>query len=262
MIEITDINDDRISYYKSLRFTPKLHSDNNAFIAEGEKVVLKLLNSDIDVLSVFGTSDKINKYKTLIDIKKVAEENRFIADMQIMKQIVGYKVHSGFMAIGRIKADVSPENPESPCLILNGIVNSENVGAIIRNAAAFGFRTIIVDESTASPWLRRAVRVSMGAVFGMNIYHSESIKNTIINLRNQNFEIIAAEITNKSVSINSVNLNNNQFCIVFGSEGHGINQDILGLCHKIVHIPISGTVDSLNVASSSAVILSRISRIG
>ena len=84
-----------------------------------------------------------------------------------MNKIVGFKLHSGVMAIGKQPVDVNLSELESPVVVMNGIINSENVGSIIRNCAAFGFESIITDKQTSSPYLRRAVRVSMGAVLNI-----------------------------------------------------------------------------------------------
>ena len=261
MIEINDIDDDRISHYRSLRFTPKLHSDTNSFIAEGEKIVLKLLQSDIQILSIFALEEILTQHQALIEKRKIPSGNVMYANKDLMLKIVGFNVHSGIMAMGRQTPDTALTQLKPPVIIMNGIVNTENVGSIVRNAAAFGFSSVIADESSASPWLRRSVRVSMGNIFNMQVHHSDLISNTIEELRSIGFLIIAAEITGKSQSLYDLNIRDEKYCIIFGSEGQGISKEILDLSDSVIHIPIAADVPSLNVASSSAVILSRLSKI-
>lgn len=261
MIEITQIDDKRIAFYKSLRYTPKIHSENNVFIAEEEKVVVTLLESDIQVISIFGTKEYLDNHNDLISSKNIPETEIYFADIGLMKQIVGYSLHSGFLAIGRQPADVPVKNLTTPIIILNSLANAENVGSIVRNAAAFGYKSIVADETSVSPYLRRAVRVSMGNIFGMDVHHCDSIIETLSQLKDLRIEIIGVEITDESIPISNYKPIDKNYCLIFGSEGKGISSEVLELCSKVIHIPIAKEVPSLNVASSSAVILNRYSNL-
>ena len=254
MIEIANINDSRIELYKSLRFTPKSHTDANVFVAEAEKVVLKMLESSIEPVSVFAVPEFYEKYSDLIKSKNFPEENLFSSNKELMNEIVGFRIHSGIMAIGKIPPDTSIIELDSRIIILNGIIDAENVGAIVRNCAAFGYNSIIADERSASPYLRRAVRVSMGNVFEIKVHHSRDIIATIDDLKRNGSQIVAAEICDVSIALEKANFSS-KFCLIFGSEGNGIQTDILNICDNIVHIPISNSVSSINVAASSAVFL-------
>ncbi len=257
MIKITDIEDSRIANYKSLRFTPQTHTNKKLFITEGEKVTLQLLKSDYEIESIFALHDFYQNYNEFIKKKSIPEEKQYYADISIMNQIVGYKLHSGIMAIAKQPEPTSLNNLTSPIVVLNGIINSENVGSIIRNCAAFGIDSVIVDKETSSPFLRRAVRVSMGAVLNLNIHFSENLSKDLHKLKDLSYKIISAEITGKSVPISQV-IFPKKYVIILGSEGKGINDKILDLSDFIIHIPITGCLNSINVASSSAVILSKI----
>jgi tRNA G18 (ribose-2'-O)-methylase SpoU len=258
MIKITDINDERISLYKSLRFTPKEHSDQNVFVAEGEKVVQKLLQSNIEIVSIFALPEFYSSLSELIINQKLSDTILYTADSELMNQIVGYKLHSGIMAIAKQPAMTLPEKMSSPIIILNNIINSENVGAIVRNAAAFNINSIIFDNQTSSPYLRRAVRVSMGTIFNMKYYQSHNIAETIIDLKNSGYTIISVEITNNSIPINDY-IFENKIALIFGSESSGIEKSVLDLSDDIIYIPINPDVPSINVAACSAVIFNEIS---
>ncbi len=257
MIEISNINDSRIELYKSLRFTPKSHTDANVFVAETEKVVLKMLESSIEPVSVFAVPEFYEKYSDLIKSKDFPEGNLFMANKELMNEIVGFRIHSGIMAIGKIPHDTPILELDSKIVILNGIIDAENVGAIVRNCAAFGFNSLITDEKSSSPYLRRAVRVSMGNVFEIKVHHSKDIIATINDLKRNGSQILAAEICDGSIALEEANFSD-KFCLIFGSEGNGIQTDILNICDNIVHIPISNIVPSINVAASSAVFLHHI----
>jgi len=259
MVKINDINDFRIRHYKSLRFTPPSHTNDSVFITESEKVTLKLLTCKIEVVSLFITYDYIEKYKNLIDKKNIPENMIFVAEKNLMEQIVGFKIHNGIMAMGKIPLNCSLDDMKSPIIILNGIIDSENVGSIVRNCAAFGIKSLIVDETSSSPYLRRAVRVSMGNVLDINVYHSDSLIKTLLLLGNKGFSIYAAEITANSKNLDSCKFKE-PFALIFGNESAGVATEILQQCDAIIHIPVKESVSSLNVASSSAVFLYEISK--
>lgn len=260
MIRINSIDDDRIAFYKSLRYTPKLHTDNRAFVAEGSKIVKLLLESNIQVLSAFGTESEYELLLELISEKNIPHDQQFVADISLMRQIVGYHIHSGIMAIGKMPEEKQIEELAPPFVMLNSIVNAENVGSIIRNAAAFGFKSLIYDNATVPPFLRRSVRVSMGNIFLMDTYKTDSLGDTIEYLKESGYVIYGAEITDGSIPVYTEVPENNRYAIVFGNEGHGVEKSILSKCDKVLHIPISPSVQSLNVAASSAIVFYELMR--
>ncbi|MDQ1265360.1 MAG: hypothetical protein QG635_510 [Bacteroidota bacterium] len=231
------------------------HAGKGIFVADGEKVTLRLLDSALEVVSFFALEEYYEKYSDFIESKAIPENVRFTADKEIFEQIVGFRVHTGIMAIGRIPRQ-SPVNEFSKKIIaLNGIIDSENVGAIVRNAAAFGFDSLIFDKATSSPYLRRAVRVSMGTIYSLKYHICDNLKEALELLRNGgSYSIYAAETSAGAISITECILND-KFCLVFGSEGRGIDRDILDMADKIVSIPISDSVPSINVAASSAIMM-------
>ncbi len=254
METITDIKDPRIQPYRSLRGTPSYHEENDIFIAEGEKVVLKLLNSGLEILSVFAQPEYYEKYEIIISDSNVPDDDLFRSSEEIMEKIVGFRMHQGIMAIGKIPSLTEIPRIELPAVAMNGIIDSENVGSIIRNAAAFGYRSVIFDKKTSSPWLRRAVRVSMGTIFSMQYHSSDELSNPLKSLIERRIPVISCEISDYSQDISGFDFPV-EHCLVFGSEGHGIDKDISGIADAEIMIPVTDKVESLNVAASSAVIM-------
>jgi tRNA G18 (ribose-2'-O)-methylase SpoU len=260
MIEITDINDERIKHYQNLRFTPTSHIEGKIFIAEGDIVVRKLLSSDFEVLSIFAEPHYYKKYEQIIKSKGLKPDYLYYANKMLMESIVGYRLHSGIMAIARQPEQISLTDLKSPVVILNSIINSENVGSIIRNCAAFGIQFLIVDNKSSSPYLRRSVRVSMGAVLSIHIHFTDSLKDSLYYLKSKGFKIIAAELTENSKDFNKFDFPD-KFGIIFGSEGDGILWEILDICDTVLHIPITQNIESLNVSAASAIFLNCISKL-
>ncbi len=184
----------------------------------------------------------------------------YLADHKLVESIVGVNLHQGIMAVARV-----PENPtleslmneiRSPYFLvaLDGLVNAENIGVIVRNCAAFGVNGIIVGETSSSPYLRRAVRNSIGTVFKIPVIHVSNLAETLTKLHQKySTNIIAAHPLGRS-SIHRVNLSTN-ICVVLGHEGLGVSKGILEVCTDHVAIPMENETDSLNVANASAVFL-------
>ncbi len=255
MVTITSPDDPRIELYRHLHGTPQSHTDAGILIAEGTKTTSALLKSKIEIVSIFAMQEFYDEYSELIGNRNLAEHQLFTAGKSVMNEIVGFRLHEGIMAIGIQPPSVLIEKINFPAVALCGIVNSENVGSIIRNCAAFGVRSVIVDKATSSPYLRRAVRVSVGAVFSMQILFVDDMVSALLHLRMEcGATIISSEITDNSVDIDEF-IFPKKSVILFGSEGKGIDNAILAESDTTIYIPIQPEVNSLNVAAASAVIL-------
>ncbi|MFP4368472.1 MAG: TrmH family RNA methyltransferase [Candidatus Kapaibacterium sp.] len=258
MTEINNIKDSRIDHYRNLKFTPPGHKRDMVFIAEGEKVTLKLLKSGLEVISSFALKDYYERYPELF--VRVPEDSRFTSDVDIFEKIIGFKVHTGIMAMGKIPPYKRPEELNGTIICANAIVDSENIGSICRNCAAFGFGSFLFDKQSSTPWLRRAVRVSMGAVFDLDVGFSMDLKTTIHGLKKSAYKVVAAETTDDAIPLEKYSPREKQL-IIFGNESHGISEDILKLCDDKIYIPISDKIPSINVAATSAVIMHNIRKL-
>ncbi len=255
MIEITEKENPLLIPYRDLRFTPEYHINNKLFIAEGKITVRALFESKLSIESVLVSGNVQSILQELLQIRKIPEDKILISGKDLMEDIAGFKLHQGIMAIGKIPAKSKPENMGNRIVLLNGIVNSENVGAIVRNCAAFRVNDLITDSETSSPWLRRAVRVSMGNIFRMN--YTESIKavTTLKSLVKLGYKIICAEKSDSSINLYKFDFPD-RYVLILGAEGTGIKKEVLEMADYLIEIPISENVNSINVAATSAVILS------
>ncbi len=254
MIRITDINDTRIHIFKDLKKIFNDNTSNDYFIAEGEKVFVKLLKSKIEIIKIFSTEELYFKYKDLIDSNISELTEVYVTDKFLISQIIGYKIHSGIMALAVEKPKTKLMNLDDRIIVMNNIIDTENVGSIVRNSAAFGFKSIIYDNSSSSPYLRRAVRVSLGNIFDINHYESKDLVDDLFELKKNGYKIISAEITQDSYPIYHFDYPD-KFALIFGNEGYGIEPSILDISDYIVHIPIIDEVGSINVAASTAVFM-------
>jgi tRNA G18 (ribose-2'-O)-methylase SpoU len=142
---------------------------------------------------------------------------------------------------------------------VDALTNAENLGALVRNCVAFGVQGLLVGETSNSPYLRRAVRSSMGTIFQLPVVELASLAQTLRELRGQGIRCVAAHphTDRRTVAQSDLALD---CCLVFGSEGYGISPAVLEQCDEAVAIPMHPGVDSLNVGSAGAVFLYEASR--
>ena len=136
----------------------------------------------------------------------------------------------------------------------DGLSNAENLGALVRNCAAFDAQALIVGETSSSPFVRRAVRSSMGTIFELPVVETSDLLQALADLRQAGVRCVAAHPHVAGRSLSQANFAGD-CCLVFGSEGHGISRQVLAVCDEAVAIPMAETVDSLNVGSAAAVFL-------
>jgi tRNA G18 (ribose-2'-O)-methylase SpoU len=235
------------------------HREQGIFVAEGEKVVRRLLESKFGVVSALMPERWLSELEPLL--KERAETVRvFIAEKALLETLTGYSMYQGLLAVGRIPTPTPLEQILSgsarPHLLVgvDALSNAENLGALVRNCAAFETQALIVGETSSSPFLRRAVRSSMGTVFQLPIVETPNLVRCLNELRDRGIRCIAAHPHTDKRTLSDADFTRD-CSIIFGSEGHGISEDVLALCDDAVAIPMPPTVDSLNVGSAAAVFL-------
>ena len=262
--KIVSLDMPELQPYRTLR-RHMAHIKNGIFVAEGEKVVRRLLASNLTIVSLLLTPlwlDQLFPHKSGsgVVMPSHSELQIFLAEKSMLESIVGYNLHQGIMAVATIPAEktlleLAAAAPAPHFLVaMDGLVNAENVGVVVRNCAGFGVDGIIVGKTSGSPYLRRAVRNSMGTVFAMSVVHSSNLIKSFDLLRtNYGTKIIAAHPDERS-SIHTADFTGN-ICIVLGNEGNGVSEHVLGACDFRIAIPMMNGADSLNVASASAVFM-------
>lgn len=234
------------------------------FVAEGEKVVRRLLESRLGVESVLLPEKWLEDLKPLLSARP--EEVRvFIGEKRLLETLTGFSMYQGLLAVGRVPPPRALEEVFVRALeprlfvAVDQLSSAENMGALVRNCAGFGVHGLISGETCASPFLRRAVRASMGTVFQVPIIESESLAGSLMDLRRRGCRCLAAHPRADCGELGQADLTGD-VCLVFGSEGDGLSRATLEACDEARAIPMPPTVDSLNVASAAAVFLYETSR--
>jgi len=250
LINVMDIDPKELLIYKELR--DKAFTSDNSFIADSSKVVNLILESSLEVKSIFATQEYYAEFAEEINCKKIPK--LYVATKETMQVIVGHKVHHNAMLHGIRPNDTEIENLDKQIIMLDNITSSENVGSIARSAVALGVNSYLLPKQAPHPFGRRSLRVSMGHTSRMKIHQYEDIKTTIALLKKLDYSIFAAEITKDSQPLSKVSVPH-KWVLLLGHEGHGISQEVLDLCDAVVHIEMEPNVKSFNVAVAASIIM-------
>jgi len=263
-VSITSLNRPDLTPYRTLRQSVEQFR-KGMFIAEGILVVQRLLESTHKIISVLTTPEWLEDYREHLAARP-EQITIYLGKKELLNTIVGYNLHQSIMALGVIPKQETLDSvftrssPPRLFVAIDGLTNAENIGVLVRNCTAFGVQAILVGETSSSPYLRRAVRNSMGNVFKMPVIHCQNLVDTLLMLqRSHQFKVYAAHPHTEEHSIQRTDFSGN-CCLVFGSEGNGVSPQILSVCDMPVAIPMQCDVDSLNVASASAVFLYEVMR--
>jgi len=255
---ITSFEDPALEPYQTMKRTVE-HQLRGIFVAEGEKVVRRLLESNFTVVSLLLPEKWLHNLEPLLASR--AEEIRvFVAPKEQLETLTGYSMYQGLLAVGRIPPPMTLETMVArsirPRLFIavDGLANAENLGVVVRNCVAFGVQALLVGETSSSPFLRRAVRSSMGTVFKLPVIEVSNLAAALRELRTGSIRSVAAHPHADGRTLVQAALADD-CCLVLGSEGQGIAPTVLAACDDLVAIPMASGVDSLNVGSAAAVFL-------
>lgn len=235
------------------------HREQGIFVAEGEKVVRRLLESRFAVVSLLLPEKWLDELGQALQARPEFIDV-FVAEKQLLETLTGFSMYQGLLAVGKIPAPMSfaeiLERGSKPYLLaaVDNLSNAENLGALVRNCVAFNVQALVVGETCCSPFLRRAVRSSMGAIFQLPVIENQNLVAALRDLRARGIRCIAAHPHIKGRTLPQASFSGD-CCIIFGSEGHGITPAVLATCDESAAIPMPAAVDSLNVASAAAVFL-------
>ncbi len=264
IIEITDFNAPELDAYARLteaQLRNRLEPEKGIFIAESPKVIQRALDAGYRPVSMLMERKHIENQASEI-IARCGDIPVYTADRQVLAKLTGYELTRGVLC-----AMVRPKLPSVEQLlqnarrvaVLEGIVDSTNIGAIFRSAAALNIDAVLLTPTCGDPLYRRAARVSMGTVFQVPWTRigsdpSQWPQPGLTLLEQLGFKTAAMALRDDSVSIDDRQLMAEpKLAIVLGTEGDGLAPSTIAGCDYTVRIPMAHGVDSLNVAAASAV---------
>lgn len=264
IVEITDFHAPELDPYARLtqnQLRCRLEPEKGIFIAESPKVISRALDAGYEPVSLLMERRQITGPAAEI-LTRCGDAPVYTADRELLAGLTGFELTRGVLCAFRRPA---PRSAEELCkaarrvAVLEDIVDSTNVGAIFRSAAALNMDAVLINPSCCDPLCRRAVRVSMGTVFQvpwaqLGETPADWPGQGLARLRAMGFKTAAMALSDRSVPIDDEALAAEpKLAIVLGTEGDGLAHATIAACDYTVRIPMSHGVDSLNVAAASAV---------
>ena len=248
-IEIRDPADPRLADYGRLK-ERHLNAEGGRFVAESERVVRRLVESPLTVCSVLLTPARL---ATLGDALG-GPFPVFVAAQPVLDAIAGFHVHRGCLAIGERPSPAPLPRGARALVVLEDLTDVDNLGALARHAAAFGVDALVLSPRCADPFYRKAIRVSLGAVFTLPVMRAQAWPDDLAALRADGVEIVGAVVEPGATPLARFRAPA-RFALLLGAEGPGLSSSARASCDHVVTIPMSAGADSLNVATAGAIFL-------
>ena len=263
-IEITSLEDRGLEVYGTLteaQLRNKLEPEKGIFIAESPKVINVALDVGFEPLSLLCERKHIDGDARSIIERCPAEMPVYTGSRELLTQLTGYTLTRGVLCAMRRPKPLSPEEickDARRIVVLHGVVDTTNVGAIFRSAAALGVDAVLMTRDSCDPLNRRAVRVSMGSVFLVPWTWLDAedgtAAGTIHKLQEIGFTTAAMALRKDDISIDSPRLKaTERLALIMGTEGDGLPDAVIDAADLVVKIPMHHGVDSLNVGNAAAI---------
>ena len=238
---ITSKNNEIIKNIRKLK-EKKYRDLENKFIVEGIKIVLEAIieKADIDLIVI---CEENNIEKSKLELLK--KYNYIYVSNKVFSAITDLKSPQGVI-------DNKVKTNEDLIVVLDGIQDPGNLGTILRTIDSVGISQVIVSKETADSFNSKVVRSTMGAIFRVNIITVDNLINTLKDLKNSGYEVLATSLEN-SKSIYDIDYTKK--VIVIGNEGNGVSKEVLKEADLKIHIPMLGKTESLNAAIATGIVL-------
>lgn len=261
LIPVADPADPRIAAFRDVR-ERDLVGREGRFIAEGEVVLRHLVGGRHRPISLLLAEKRVAGLGPLIDALP-AEVPVYVAGQAVMDAVVGFHIHRGILALGEAApavpaADLLASLPTRALVVaVVGVGNHDNIGGIFRNAAAFGADAVLLDPGCCDPLYRKALRVSVGAALVTPWARTAPDEDLVALLTGQGFEALALSPSGETTLTDYRRAD--RCAVLLGAEGPGLPTAMLART-RTVRIPMAAGFDSLNVATTSGIVLHQLAR--
>lgn len=256
IIEITSLTHPGVEIFATLteaQLRKSIEPEKGIFIAESPKVIRVALDAGYEPLALLCEQKHIDGDAADI-VARCGDIRVYTGNRALLAELTGYTLTRGVLCAMRRPV---PRAVDDVCrdarrvVVVDGVVDTTNIGAIFRSAAALGIDAVLLTPTSCDPLNRRAVRVSMGSVF---LVPWTWLNAPVSSLKEIGFSTAAMALTDNSVSIDDEKLmNEERLAIIMGTEGDGLAHEVIDAADYVVRIPMAHGVDSLNVAAAAAV---------
>ncbi len=266
VFSVQDPDDPRLEGYREIR-ERDLIGRRGLFVAEGAVVLRALVASaDFEPASFLIAEHRLKSVEPLL-AQAPAHTPVYLAPQGVMDGVAGFDVHRGILGLGRRRTpepDATQRLAALPAQALVvavfGVGNHDNIGALFRNAAAFGADALLFDDRCCDPLYRKALRVSVGAGLIVPWARGRGELALLDALTTAGFDLLALSPAGGE-PLSALTPSSGRTALLVGAEGPGLSAAVLSRTRS-VRIPMAAGFDSLNVATAAAVALSRLSRLG
>lgn len=256
IIEITSLDQSGVNVFSRLteaQLRNRTEPSKGIFIAESPKVIHVALDQGYQPTALLCERRHIEgDAKTLI--ARCGDIPVYTGSRELLEQLTGYTLTRGVLCAMRRPAPLPLEDvcrDARRVVVIDGVVDTTNIGAIFRSAAALGIDAVLLTRNSCDPLNRRAVRVSMGSVF---LVPWTWIDDPVDELSRMGVLTAAMALTDNSISLDDPQLKRaERLALIMGTEGDGLPHSTIAKTNYVVRIPMSHHVDSLNVAAAAAV---------
>ncbi len=265
VVHVDSIDDPRLADFADIRNRPSGRAtDDDFFVVEGAKIVQRLIDSRYHVRTVLIEEGRLSQGRDSEWIDRLdPATNVFVLSAEQISDLAGFHFHRGYLASAtRLAArPISEYRRDAVSLALVQISDMENMGSMIRSAAAFGIRQILIDRQSIDPYSRRVLRVSMGAALAMDFVSMPDPAEDLAALTAGGIRSFATSLARDSQPIGEVRLDDAPRLIVMGNERDGLPRKVQQAASDRITIPMarqaaSGElIDSLNVSVAAATVM-------
>lgn len=267
IVPVADLDDPRLADYIHLRAPSRrmaLERDRGIFTVEGRLSIEMLLASPYSVRSLFVAEEHVARVASLVH----TDAPIYTMPAKAMEAVTGVHFHRGVLAVAErptLPAVTDLVATATRILVLEAVNDHENIGALFRNAAAFGVDAVVLDPTTTDPLYRRSTRVSLGHVLTVPFARVEEGRwpAALDDLRAAGFTTLALTPALDAEPLGRIAAEQPaRIALVLGAEGPGLSEAALANTERRVRIPMAPGIDSVNVATAAAIALSALYGLG
>lgn len=252
---ISSTNNNKINELIKIRDNKKYRDENNLIFLEGERLIN---DSPKELLICLFVSENYEN-----DLSKYSDIEIYKVTNNVYNKIKDTKTSQGIIAIAKKPSNTDYkkifETNHKNIILLDNIQDPGNLGTIFRTCEASGIVTIVLSSDCCDAYMPKVLRASMSSIFRINIYIVDDIKEFILYAKEKFYNIIATTLDNNNTYFKYDFVKNNNI-VIFGNEANGIKNEILKICDTSIKIPMEGSIESLNVSISCAILLYEIKR--
>ncbi len=256
-MDITSRDNRFIKEYRKLATDAKYRRQSSQFVLEGARLCLDAAQSGVDITVALFTPRAAKQYPESVSAVCAAATNAFEIEDALASHLGDTQTPQGIFCIctlpKRHQLSLCGLSTQGRYAALECVQDPSNLGTIIRAAEAFGLDGLILSDGCCDPYSPKVLRGSMGGVFRLPLYFTDSLADSLEMLNNQGMKTAACVVNSDAVPIQKASLGAGTVCVI-GNEGNGLSHKTQAACSLGVTIPMAGRAESLNASVAAGIV--------